>query len=385
MLLLIVLVSPPATFFRRLWRPRNRPPPTATPLPADDDLQFLYPLKIVGVGHYLPKHVVSNAEIDRRGGFKEGTTDRGRSGVRERRRAAPGEQASDMAAAASRQALVSAGLRADQLDCIIGASGSAEQAIPDGAVLLQQKLGAQGCAAFSVHATCLSFFSALEVAGALIKSGTHDTILISSSEIASRNVDAFDSHTAGLFGDAAAAVVVARAAPGERCGIKRALFRTYSDGADLAVCRAGGTALPAFEVHDAGEAPQANPRYDYDAMTFQMKPRPIVSFTRAKFGDFLDELQPGLTKSEGFGDDGISLVVPHQASGLALDILSTQFGIPRERVMRNVLETAGNTIAASTPLVLYEAVSSGRARRGDEILLLGTGAGLSMAGIILVY
>ena len=120
-------------------------------------------------------------------------------------------------------------------------------------------------------------------------------------------------------------------------------------------------------------------------MTFQMKPRPIVSFTRAKFGDFLDELQPGLTKSEGFGDDGISLVVPHQASGLALDILSTQFGIPRERVMRNVLETAGNTIAASTPLVLYEAVSSGRARRGDEILLLGTGAGLSMAGIILVY
>ena len=101
--------------------------------------------------------------------------------------------------------------------------------------------------------------------------------------------------------------------------------------------------------------------------------------------DFLDELQPGLTKAEGFGDDGISLVVPHQASGLALDILSTQFGIPRERVMRNVLETAGNTIAASTPLVLYEAVSSGRARRGDEILLLGTGAGLSMAGIILVY
>ena len=200
---------------------------------ADDaDSEFLYPLKIVGVGHYLPKHVVSNAEIDRRGGFKEGTTDRGRSGVRERRRAAPGEQASDMAAAASRQALESAGLRADQLDCIIGASGSAEQAIPDGAVLLQQKLGAQGCAAFSVHATCLSFFSALEVAGALIKSGTHEQILISSSEIASRNVDAFDS-IRPLW--RRRAVVVTRAC-------------TYSDGADLAVCRAGGTALPAFEV-----------------------------------------------------------------------------------------------------------------------------------------
>ena len=99
MLLLIVLVSPPATFFRRLWRPRNPPAPTVTPVPSDSDSEFLYPLKIVGAGHYLPKHVVSNADIDRRGGFKEGTTDRGRSGVRERRRAAPGEQASDMAAA----------------------------------------------------------------------------------------------------------------------------------------------------------------------------------------------------------------------------------------------------------------------------------------------
>ena len=104
-MLLLVLLAPPATFFRRLWRPRDRSAPTATPLPSDSDSEFLYPLKIVGVGHYLPKHVVSNADIDRRGGFKEGTTDRGRSGVRERRRAAPGEQASDMAAMASRQAL----------------------------------------------------------------------------------------------------------------------------------------------------------------------------------------------------------------------------------------------------------------------------------------
>ena len=326
------------------------------------------PLRIAGVGRYLPSRMVSSAELEARWGLPSGWVER-RNGVRQRRWV-NGESASFMAAQAAREALAEAGLQPGELDLIINASGTGEQAIPDTGALVQRQLGlgGSGIPAMTVHTACLSFITALEVAAHYLLSGRFSRILIISSDISSCGIDPKQPESATLLGDAAAAVVVVRPAEAEASRICSACFRTWGDGAYLTAIMGGGSARHPHR-----------PDHDPDDDLFHMDGPAVLRMVRRYDAAFLEELWPGL--SSGLGD--IALVVPHQASKVGLQLLQ-RFGWPEQAVMQTIGEL-GNCVSASIPATLYQAVRDGRARRGDRLLLVGTGAGLSLGGLVLLY
>lgn len=327
------------------------------------------PLKIVGVGRYLPARVVGNAEVERLMGVSAGILDRTMAGVKERRWVTE-ETGSWMAAEASKEALADAGLEPRDLDLIINASGTQEQAIPDGGPLIQRHLGlgASGVPCFSVHATCLSFPLGLHVAASLLTTDRYRTILVTSGDISSCGIDPKSHETFPLFGDAAAAAVVTRTPAGESSAMEGFVFRTFGDGAYHTHVMGGGT-------RSHPNAPHTRPEDN----TFAMEGRKVFAMAMRHGAEVLEELRPGL--STGLGD--IAVVVPHQASGLALEALKT-FGWDPGRIART-LERLGNCVAASIPATLYEVVRDGRLKRGDRLLLVGTGAGLSIAAALLRF
>ncbi|MEM8709341.1 MAG: 3-oxoacyl-[acyl-carrier-protein] synthase III C-terminal domain-containing protein [Planctomycetota bacterium] len=334
------------------------------------------PLRIAGVGRYLPESIVSNAELEERFGLEPGWIE-AKTGVVERRRARvnEGETASIMGAAALREAASDAGVACDALDLIINASGTPEQSIPDGGPLLQKALGLgrSGIPAFTVHATCLSFLAALDVAASMVIAGTHRRIGIVCTEIGSLGVVGVDPKSESLWGDAAAAVVVERAEPGSPSAVERLLFRTWSDGAELTQVRGGGTRL--FPGRS-----EATP----DELRFEMDGPAVLQMCLRRAGRFFDELVPSL-RSEGFDaaapKERIDVAITHQPSKAGLEGMA-RFGVDLERTVMT-LGHLGNCIAASLPCTLYEAVKAERLRRGERALLFGTGAGLSMAGALL--
>ncbi|MFZ4525463.1 MAG: 3-oxoacyl-[acyl-carrier-protein] synthase III C-terminal domain-containing protein [Chlorobium sp.] len=327
-----------------------------------------FPLKIIGLGRYLPSRIVQSSELERAWALPAGWVER-RNGVRERRWVTA-ETASFMAAEAAREALDEAGLRPDQLSLIINASGTAEQAIPDTGALIQRQLGlgSSGIPAMSVHTTCLSCITALDVAGTFLTTGRYTTILIVSSDIASCGINPKEPESATLVGDAAAALVVTRSGPDDSAAIHHAHFKTYGDGASFTAIRGGGSARhPAKADHNS------------DDDLFRMDGPAVLRMVRSFDEAFLEELYAGLSKSLR----DIDLVVPHQSSKVGL-LLLQRYGWPESKIM-HTLEWLGNCVAASIPVTLYQAVRDGDLQRGQKFLLVGTGAGLSIGGLVMTY
>lgn len=327
------------------------------------------PLKILGVGRYLPKRVVTSAEVERLCGIKPGWIER-HTGIRERRWVGPGESNSIMGAAAAREAIADSGLRLDDIDLILCASGTPEQTIPDNSALIQRELGLgqSGVSCMSVHITCLSFLLALDLASVMLSTGRYRNILIVSSDIASVALNFRDPESSALFGDAAAACVVTRTPPGEKSEVKTARFETYSVGAHLTEIRGGGSRLH-----------PTNPETKPEDNLFSMAGPKVYRLARQHQDQFLERLRPGLSHSPGT----IKTALPHQASLLALRALRRN-GIDDDQVVIT-LDRFGNCVATSLPLTLYEAVKTGRLQRGDETLICGTGAGLTLGGMIITY
>jgi 3-oxoacyl-[acyl-carrier-protein] synthase-3 len=336
------------------------------------------PVRIAGIGRYLPKTIVTNDELERRFGLSEDWIAT-KTGVRERRRAdvPAGETASVMGAAALTEALEHSKVAAQDLDLIINASGTPEQAIPDGGPLIQRELGLErsGIPCFTVHATCLSFVAALDVAASMLTTGTHRRVAIVSTEIGSKGVSGVDPKSESLWGDAAAAVVLERAPDGSSSALERVLFRTWSEGAELTAIRGGGTKL-----HPSRE--DAVP----EDLHFTMNGQAVLQMSLRRAGRFFADLHPSLRKSgmEGTGDeDRVDVAITHQPSKAGLEAME-RFGVAPDRTVVT-LDRLGNCVAASLPCTLYEAVQSERLKRGDRALLFGTGAGLSMAGALLTF
>ncbi|MEI6758196.1 MAG: 3-oxoacyl-[acyl-carrier-protein] synthase III C-terminal domain-containing protein [Chlorobium sp.] len=331
-------------------------------------MQLNLPLRIIGIGRYLPPFIVSSAELETRYALPPGWIER-RNGVRERRMVTT-ETASFMAAEAAREALHEAALQPDQLDLIINASGTAEQAIPDTSALIQRQLGlgSSGIPAMSVHTTCLSFITALETAAHFLHTGRYRRILIVSADISSCGTNPKEPESATLMGDAAAAVIVTRPVEGERSAIHHAHFKTYSDGAPFTSIKGGGSARhPAKAGH--------NPEDDL----FHMDGSSVLRLVRGIDETFLEELAPGLSTSLL----DLDLVVPHQSSKVGLHMLQ-RYGWPEKKIMQT-LDTLGNCVAASIPVTLYQAVRDGNLQRDHKLLIIGTGAGLSIGGIIMTW
>jgi 3-oxoacyl-[acyl-carrier-protein] synthase-3 len=326
------------------------------------------PLKIIGFGRYLPTRIVPSSELEQLCNLPAGWVER-RNGVRERRWVTD-ETSSYMAAEAAREALDEASLRPDQLSLIINASGTAEQAIPDTGALIQRQLGLgkSGIPAMTVHNTCLSFIAAMDVAANYLGSGRYKNILIASADVASCGINPREPESASLVGDAAAAVVVTRSGAGDKSMIHNAHLKTYGDGAYLTAIMGGGS----------GRHP-AKPNHNPEDDLFHMDGPAVLRMVRGIASDYLEELYPGLSKSLV----DIDMVVPHQASKVGLMMLS-RFGWPQDRI-KSTLEWMGNCVAASIPSTLYQTVRDGNIHRGDKVLLVGTGAGLSIGGLVLTY
>jgi 3-oxoacyl-[acyl-carrier-protein] synthase-3 len=331
----------------------------------------MIPLRILGTGEYLPERCVPSTEFDTRWRKPSGWTFRA-CGVEQRHVAASSETSSYMGARAAQRALAAAQMTPHELDCIVSACSVMEQAIPCLGSQIQRALGLgeSGIPAFDVNATCLSFLVALDLISCAMAAGRYRKVLMVSSESPSAGLNPDDAGTAALFGDGAVAVVVGLAEPDSLSGLLATKVATYSVGSEMCQLRAGGTRM---RVGKGFEAYQAATFFEMDGKaTFRLAAR------------YLPEFSEQLLASAGVDKEDLSCLIPHQASGRALDKLDTILGIPLTKVVRTI-HHRGNMVAASMPGALHHAISSQRLLRGDLFALMGTGAGLSLGGAVLRY
>lgn len=327
------------------------------------------PVKIAGLGAYLPERVVTNDELEAQLELVPGWIAK-RTGICERRYNT-GETAIYQAAQAVRQALANAGLTLVDVDAFVGASSGPQQLIPCNAALLQRELGAPdgGSMCFDINATCLSFPVALHTIAPLVACGAYRCVVLFSTEIASRSLNPNQKESAVLFGDGAAAAVIARTPDGESSALHMARFVTHSSGAEHTQFRGAGSLHHPNDSHTT----TAMNQFDMNGpAVFLQAARAMTPFLDCFFADL------------GVPRQSIRHVVPHQASGHAVDLLHKRLGFCPGQVVRNI-ETRGNCIAASIPIALAEAVQAGRIERGDSVLLVGTGAGLTLGALALTY
>ena len=251
-------------------------------------------------------------------------------------------------------------------DLLLFASVSPRQLIPDTSAFVARELGLAGITTWSVHATCLSFLAALGQAAALVHAGQHQRVLVVSAERGSISRNFAEPESAALIGDGAGAAVIEASPPGSKSALLYHRLATFPEGAGLAELRGCGVSRhpndPATTRED-NLFPMDGPALYKLAIRRTMRQ---VRDCLAAVG-----LEPG----------DIDLVVPHQPSGPGVQAIQ-RFGFAAERVV-DIVGTFGNCIAASLPMALAMAHEQGRLRRGDRVLLLGTGAGLGIGTTLL--
>ena len=312
---------------------------------------------IAGLGSVLPDRVVPNEFFE----SLVQTSDewiRERTGIRERRFAAEGEDTSDLAAEASRRALETAGMSAEQLDLIVCATLTPDTPIPATAVWVQRKLGVT-TPAFDVNAACAGFSYAFSTGAAFIESGQAESVLVIGAEVLSRVMNFTDRTTCVLFGDGAGAVVLR---PSASPGVIGSVLGADGRAAEILIIPAGGTANPAS--HETVDARQHAIWMPNGREVFK---RAVVEMANAC---------RQLLEKSGFVPDDVAVLIPHQANARIMVAVAQRLGIGLVRAVVDV-ETVGNTSAASIPIALDRAWRAGRVREGDLVLLTSFGAGLS--------
>jgi 3-oxoacyl-[acyl-carrier-protein] synthase-3 len=329
-------------------------------------------LKIKGSGRYLPRRVVTSLELDERLGLAGGTFENA-SGVRSRRYADADESPSFMGAQAAYAALEDAGMKFADIDLILGACGTAEQAIPCTAALVQRAMEQEnsGVPCFDVNSTCLSFVTALQVARSFLALGTYKNILIVSSEVASVGLNYKHLESASLFGDGAAAFVVSRAPAGERSAMLAYKMVTYSSGWDTCQIAGGGSQNHPSRMDWSLER-------DDERFLFSMN-GPKVFKLAAKY---MDDFVEGLEEEAGMRLADAKVLIPHQASESAMELIRRRLGLPPEQMVK-IIGEHGNMIAASIPLALHYSLQNGTLVDGDVAFLIGTSAGFSIGGAVI--
>ena len=321
---------------------------------------------IIGLGTYVPENVMTNFDFEK----IIDTSDewiRTRTGIEERRFASADQATSDLGAEASKRALEKAGLSAEDIDMIILATTTPDYPIQSTACVVQELIGAVNAAAVDINSACSGFVYALTMAKGLIASGMNKKILVIGAEVLSKCVDMQDRNTCVLFGDGAAAAVVAEVEEGY--GMLSQFLGAEADVKGALRTPAGGTRKPlSQEVLD--ERSNFLQMKGQDVFKFAVKALPKAT---------LEALEGANLKAEN-----IDMVFPHQANVRIIEAASKRLEIPMDKFYLN-LNKLGNTSSASIGLALGEALDKGLVKKGDTIALTGFGAGLTYASMIIKW
>jgi 3-oxoacyl-[acyl-carrier-protein] synthase-3 len=315
--------------------------------------------RIAGTGSYLPAQILTNDELAKR----VDTSDewiRSRTGIRQRHIAAPGEQTSDLALRAARQALAAAGIAPADVDLIVVATTTPDMVFPSTACILQDKLGTRNGPAFDVQAVCSGFVYGLGLADLMVKTGQARNALVVGAEIYSRILDWTDRATCVLFGDGAGAVVLT---PAAQPGILSA--HLHADGHYRNIL-----AVPGTVAHGAVSGTPLLTMEGNTVFKFAVK--------------VLAEVAQEALTANGLETSAIDWLIPHQANIRIMDATAKKLHVPPERMIATV-DRHANTSAASIPLALDLAVRDGRIRPGQHVMLLGVGGGFTWGSVLLKW
>jgi len=316
-------------------------------------------ISITGLGCHVPERVLTNDELS----ALVDTTDEWimeRTGIRERRIAAPEEALTDLALPAARAALAQAQLAPSEIDLLVCATVTPDMMFPTTSALLADELGAPEAAAYDLLAGCTGFVYAVAQAYGMMAAGLAHRALVVGGDVLSRILDWTDRSTLVLFGDGAGAVVLERVERGGFLG-----FELGADGGGGIHLSLPGSGSRRIEDASANGYVHMNGRE-----VFKFATRVLVSSAR----DLLEEC--------GVGVEDVDVYIPHQANVRIMDHAVQKLGIPRERMVVNV-DRYGNTSSGSIPLALAEAQAEGRLEDGALVLMTGMGAGLTWGSALL--
>ncbi len=322
---------------------------------------------IIGTGAYVPEDVITNDDLEK---LVETSDEwiKTRTGISERRRAAPDMATSDLALPAARSALEAAGVAPEEIDLIVFATITPDTYCPSAACWLQNRLGATKAFAFDINAACSGFVYGLTITDQFIRTGMAKRALFVGAEIMTRVVNWEDRSSCVLWGDGAGAVVLAPSQNG-RGVLSHHLHADGRNGETLLVAGGGSRVTPITRE-----------TVEKDLHTLKMNGNETYKFVVRAFTDVcLEALEHNGLKSED-----IDLFIPHQANIRIIDAAAKRLNLPSEKVMVTI-HKYGNTSAASIPVALDEAVRGGRVKPGDTLLFAAFGGGLTWGATALIW
>ncbi|MDN5276907.1 MAG: 3-oxoacyl-[acyl-carrier-protein] synthase [Clostridiales bacterium] len=315
---------------------------------------------IIATGSYVPEKVITNHDLEK----IVDTSDEWivtRTGIRERRIADKDTATSDLATIAAQRALESAHLTAQDIDMIIVATVTPDMHFPSTACLVQKNIGAVNASAFDLEAACSGFLYGIVVANQFIATGLYRNVMVIGAECLSKFINWKDRNTCVLFGDGAGAVIVSRVEEGY--GFLSQILGADGTGASLLMLEAGGSRRPAsFET------------VEKQLHYIHMEGSEVFKFAVRVMATMAEEAvkRAGLTKEE------VDFLIPHQANIRIIEAARKRLELPEDKVYVN-LDRYGNMSAASIPVALDEAVRLGLVKKGDNIVMVGFGGGLTWA------
>lgn len=319
-------------------------------------------IRVEGTGYCVPKSKVSNTDLSQ----YIDTTDEwisSRTGIKNRY-ISTGETATSLAISAAEQALLRAGVEANQIDLIVVATISPEYFMPSTACLVQKAIGATGATCFDLVAACSGFLYALKVASQGIKCGDYKKALVIGSEVLSKTLNWEDRGTCVLFGDGAGAAVLSES---DSPGIISYYTESNGDGANLLSLKA----KPNNNILYSEEA---------DSPYMLMEGREVYAFATRIIPKCIEKV----LKDTDYNIDDIAWFVLHQANERIVDSVAKKMNLPESKFYKN-MHTYGNTSAASIPIALSELDHNGQLQKGDLIILVGFGGGLTWGSTLIKW
>lgn len=338
--------------------------PETASAPNSRRISTLSGVRVLSTGGFVPEHVVRNEDLADLGYDAEWIIQR--TGIRQRRHAAPETATSDMAYEAAKQCIERVDVNSDEIDLLLVATMTPDAPIPSTACILQERLGIDA-PAMDINAACAGFMYAFVTGMQFVHAGTSQLALVVGADTNSRIVNPDDKKTYPLFGDGAGAVLIGSRADGE--GVTTYTLGADGTGKDLLQLRAGGSRQP-MTADIVGTTEQF----------LQMDGRSVFKWAVRMLAETIQDV----VRSAKLSIDDLDYVVLHQANMRILDAAAEMLGIPQSKLVINV-DRFGNTSAASIPLGLNEAANDGRLKEGHLVLLCGFGAGLAWGTAVIQW